>query len=360
MLKASADQMPLFDHHEFDGHEEVAFCHDAASGLKAIIAIHNTNLGAALGGCRMWPYANEDEALTDVLRLSKGMTYKSALAGLAFGGGKAVILGNPKRDKSEALFRAMGRFVGSLGGRYITAEDVGIKVADVETMGEETDFVAGVPQKGSGDPGPATAYGVFTGLKAAVRHKLGRDDLSGVTVAIQGLGSVGYRLAEHLAGEGAVLVVSDIDAKAVERAVGELGAQAVAPAAIYESQAEVFAPCALGGVINDETLPRLKAKIVAGSANNQLAEPRHGKALMETGILYAPDYAINAGGIINISHEGPDYDQAKAFAHVARIGETLEEIFRLAEVNRVTTDAAADEIAERRFHGAARHPTVAA
>ena len=352
--------MPLFDHQEFDGHEEVAFCHDATSGLKAIIAIHNTNLGPSLGGCRMWPYDSEDEALTDVLRLSKGMTYKSALAGLSFGGGKTVILGDPRQDKSDALFRALGRFIESLGGRYITAEDVGIKVADVETMGRETDFVAGVPQKGSGDPGPATAFGVFTGLKAAVRYKLGRDDLSGVGVAIQGLGSVGTRLARHLAAEGAALTVSDIDAKAVERAVDELGALAVAPDAIYDSTAEVFAPCALGGVINDETLARLKARIVAGSANNQLAEPRHGEALMRAGVLYAPDYAINAGGIINISHEGPDYDQAKAFAHVARIGETLEEIFRLAEARRVTTATAADEIAERRFRGAAQHPTVAA
>ena len=345
----SGTKMPLFDHHEFDDHEEVVFCRDAESGLKAIIAVHNTNLGPALGGCRMWPYENEEEALTDVLRLSRGMTYKSALAGLPLGGGKSVIIGDSRQDKTEALFLAMGRFVETLGGRYIVAEDVGIKVADVQTMARVTDHVAGTPEKGSGDPSPATGFGVYVGIKAAVRHKLGLQDLRDVRIAVQGLGAVGRHLAGYLAADGAKLVVADIDQAAVDKAVIDFGAVAVSPDAIYEQEVEVFAPCALGAVVNDETLPQLRASVIAGSANNQLAEPCHGKALREAGILYAPDYVINAGGVINISYEGPDYEQSRAFAHVARIGETLDEIFHLAENRIVPTAEAADEIAEARF-----------
>jgi leucine dehydrogenase len=308
----------------------------------------------------MWPYASEEEALTDALRLSRGMTYKSALAGLPLGGGKSVIIGDPRKDKSEALFLAMGRFVNSLGGRYIVAEDVGIKVADVQTMARETDHVAGIPEKGSGDPSPATGFGVYVGLKAAVRHKMGLEELRGVRVAIQGLGAVGQNLARYLAADGAKLVVADIDQEAVARAVADFDAKAVEPESIYDQDVDVFAPCALGAIINDETLPCLKCSIVAGSANNQLAEPRHGVAAREAGILYAPDYVINAGGVINISHEGPDYDQAKAFAHVARIGETLDEIFRLAETRGVPTAEAADELAEARFRRRSDDSTVAA
>jgi leucine dehydrogenase len=319
------------------------------SGLKAIIAIHNTNRGPALGGCRMWPYASEAEALTDVLRLSRGMTYKSALAGLSYGGGKSVIIGDPRRDKSEALFRAMGRFVDSLGGRYTVAEDVGISVPDVAIMGRETAHVAGLPEHGAGDPSPATAYGVYMGIRAAARHRLGLDSLKGLRVAVQGVGHVGYYLCRHLAAEGAELIVADIVQDSLERVRREFDARVTAPEAIAAAAVDVYAPCALGAVINDASLPLLKAKIVAGSANNQLAEARHGEALRQRGILYAPDYVINAGGVIVISHEGAGFDEAKAFAHVAQIHDTLLEIFRRADAAKVATSEAADRLAEERF-----------
>jgi len=341
--------MPVFDHREFDGHEQVVFGHDSASGLKAIIAIHDTTRGPALGGCRMWPYANEDDALTDALRLARGMTYKSALADLPFGGGKSVILGDPRTLKSEALFLAMGRFVDSLGGRYVVAEDVGISVEDVEIMARVTRHVAGTRASGGGDPSPATAYGVFMGIRAAVAHKLGRDSLEGVHVAIQGLGHVGTYLCRRLADAGARLTVSDINADAVARARAEFSAAAVDPGDIIDVQSDVFAPCALGAVIDDQTIPRLRARIVAGSANNQLAEPRHGAALASRGVLYAPDYVINAGGVINISHEGPGYDEGQAFAHVARIYNTLAEIFDASERQHVPTSEAADRLARARL-----------
>jgi leucine dehydrogenase len=341
--------MEIFAHPEFDGHEQVVFGHDAASGLNAIIAIHNTRLGPALGGCRMWPYASEDEALTDVLRLARGMTYKSALAGLAYGGGKAVILGDPRKDKSQALFLAMGRLVDSLGGRYTTAEDVGTSVDDVEVMARATRHVAGTRTAGAGDPSPSTAYGVFVGIRAAVAHKLGRNSLDGVAVAVQGVGHVGYHLCRLLYQAGAWLTVTDIDGVAVERAADEFGAEPVAPAAIYGIPGEVFAPCALGAVINDETIERLQAPIVAGSANNQLAEPRHGVELMRRGVLYAPDYVINAGGVINISHEGPAYHRQAAVDHVARIHDILGEIFSRAKAAGIPTSEAADRMAEERF-----------
>ncbi|GAB4370080.1 MAG: Glu/Leu/Phe/Val dehydrogenase dimerization domain-containing protein [Kiloniellaceae bacterium] len=346
--------MSVFEHREFDGHEQVVFCHDPASGLKAIIAIHNTNLGPALGGCRMWPYADEDAAVTDALRLSRGMTYKSALAGLRYGGGKSVIIGDPRRDKSDALFRAMGRFVDSLGGRYTVAEDVGISVPDVEIMARETRHVAGVAAGGVGDPSPATAYGVYKGIQAAAKYRLGVDTLNGLRVAVQGVGHVGYYLCRHLAAEGAELVVADIAQDSLDRVVREFDACVVAPDAIAAAAVDVYAPCALGAVINDDSLKQLKAKIVAGSANNQLAEARHGEALRQRGILYAPDYVINAGGVIVISHEGKDYDEAKAFAHVAQIHDTLLEIFRRADAQKVATSTAADRLAEERF----RKPSV--
>ncbi len=341
--------MPIFAHPEFDGHERVVFGHDAETGLNAIIAIHNTNLGPALGGCRMWPYASEAEALTDALRLSRGMTYKSALAGLPLGGGKAVILGDPRKDKSEALFLAMGRFVDSLGGAYVTAEDVGVSVDDVDTMARATRHVAGTRAAGAGDPSPSTAYGVLVGIRAAVTHKLGRNSLDGVRVAVQGAGHVGYHLCRLLHEDGAKLTVTDIDGAAVECVADEFGAEPAAPEAITGVEGEVFAPCALGAVINDQTIERLKAPIVAGSANNQLAEPRHGIELMRRGVLYAPDYVINAGGVINISHEGPDYDKQVAVEHVARIHDTLREIFGRAATTGVPTSEAADRLAEERF-----------
>ena len=341
--------MTIFAHPEFDDHEQVVFGHDAESGLHAIIAIHNTNRGPALGGCRMWPYASEAEALTDVLRLSRGMTYKSALAGLPLGGGKAVILGDPRKDKSEALFLAMGRLVDSLGGRYVTAEDVGISVDDVDTIARATRHVAGTRAGGAGDPSPSTAYGVLVGIRAAVAHRLGCNSLDGVRVAVQGVGHVGYHLCRYLDEAGAKLTVTDIDGKAVARAADEFGAEPVAPEVIYGVEGEVFAPCALGAVINDETLDQLQAPIVAGSANNQLAEPRHGVELMRRGVLYAPDYVINAGGVINISHEGPGYDKRAAVNHVARIHDTLREIFGRAEAAGTPTSEAADRLAEERF-----------
>ncbi len=352
--------MSVFSSPDFDNHEQVVFCHDEASGLKAIIAIHNTNRGPSLGGCRMWPYASEEEAVTDVLRLSRGMTYKSALAKLPYGGGKSVIIGDPRLDKSPALFRAMGRAVQRLAGRYIVAEDVGISVPDVELMQQETRHVAGTTAGGAGDPSPATAYGVYMGLRAAVQHRLGQNELDGLTVAVQGLGHVGYYLCKHLAEDGARLVVTDINEAAVQTAVSEFGAERVAPEEIYAADCDVFAPCALGAVINDDTLAFLKAKVVAGSANNQLHEPRHGEILKQRGVLYAPDYVINAGGVIDISHEGRDYDKDKAFAHVAEIHDTLLEIFRRAEAENIPTGEAADRIAEERFRQPEPHNSAAA
>ena len=352
--------MSVFENREFDGHEQIVFCHDPASGLKAIIAIHNTNRGPALGGCRMWPYASDEDALTDALRLSRGMTYKSALAGLDYGGGKAVIIGDPRQDKSEALFRAMGRFVDTLGGRYSIAEDVGISVPDVEVMAQETRHVAGVTAGGVGDPSPGTAYGVYRGIKAAAKHRLGVDSLKGLRVAVQGVGHVGYYLCRHLFAEGAQLVVADIAQDSLERVVQEFDAHVVAPEDIAAAAVDIYAPCALGAVINDASLPDLKAKIVAGSANNQLAEARHGEALRKRGILYAPDYVINAGGVIVISHEGADYDEARAFAHVAQIHDTLSEIFRRADADKIATSAAADRLAEERFRGVNVNATEAA
>ncbi len=346
--------MSVFTHPEFDSHEELVFCRDAASGLSAIIAIHNTSRGPSLGGCRIWPYASEEEALSDVLRLSRGMTYKSALAGLPYGGGKSVIIGDPRRDKSPALFEALGGFVESLGGRYVVAEDVGISVPDVETMAKRTSHVAGVTAGGSGDPSPATAYGVFCGLKASVEQRLGRKDLEGVKVAVQGLGHVGFDLCELLHEAGAKLFVSDLDWERLSRAEEAFAAALLKPDEVTGAEVDVYAPCALGATLNDESIAALKAKVVAGSANNQLERPEHGLALMRRGILYAPDYVINAGGVINISYEkraGQDkpYDKQAAFAHIAGIGETLKEIYTLAEQQGIATSAAADRLAEQRF-----------
>jgi len=346
--------VPVFTHKEFDGHEEVAFCHHRENGLTAIIAIHNSARGPALGGCRMWPYESEADALTDVLRLSRGMTYKAAMAGLRLGGGKSVIIADPRRDKTPALFRAMGRAVDGFGGRYIVAEDVGIAVEDVQIMRRETRHVAGAGNGGAGDPSPATAYGVFVGLRAAVAQRLGRTSVKGLRVAVQGLGHVGRELAGLLRQQGAELVVADIHARAVEEAVGELGARAVAPEEIYDAEVDVFAPCALGAILNDDTIPRLKAKVVTGSANNQLAEGRHGAVLKARGILYAPDYVINAGGLIYVSGDaapsnGAGFDRDAALARVAAIQDTLLEIFARAEAEDMATSAAADRIAEERF-----------
>jgi leucine dehydrogenase len=298
----------------------------------------------------MWAYGSEDAAITDALRLARGMTYKSALAGLPFGGGKSVIIGDPKRDKSPAALRAMGRAVESLGGRYSIAEDVGIRVPDIAEMAKETTHVAGLSAgSGDGDPSPATAYGVYMGIRAAVAHKLRQDTLSGVRVAIQGAGAVGAKLCGHLVAEGADVLIADVDPRRAQDVAARFDAQAVSAERILGADVDVFAPCALGGVIDDAALDRLKAGIVAGAANNQLLEDRHGAALQERGILYAPDYVINAGGVIHISHEGPGYDASKAYAHVARIHDTLLTIFDRARRQGLPTATAADRLAEEHF-----------
>ncbi len=343
--------MSVFDARDFRGHEQIVFAHDPVSGLKAIVAIHNTRRGPALGGCRFWNYASEDAAIADALRLSRGMTYKSALAELPLGGGKCVVLGGAAEVKTPDLLWALGRAIDRLGGRYVTAEDVGVKPEDLRIVREETPHVAGLPET-SGDPSPVTALGCFVGLKAAIRHRLGAETAAGLTVAVQGLGAVGRSLADKLAADGARLVVADIRPAAVEAAAAELGATAASVDDIYDAEADVFAPCALGAVLNDDTIPRLKASVVAGSANNQLARAEHGALLRARGVLYAPDYAINAGGIINIAHEDRatgTYDREGALAAVARIGDTLAEIFRRADAEDRPTSEVADALAEERF-----------
>ncbi len=347
----------VFDAPDFDDHEQVVFGRDADAGLKAIIAVHDTTLGPALGGCRMWPYASEGEALADALRLSRAMTFKHALAGTGQGGGKAVVIGDPKVGKSPALLRALGRFIDTLGGRYVTAEDVGTSVADMDELRRTTRHVAGFAKGGSGDPSPATAYGVFCGIKAAVRHKLGRDDLGGLRVAVQGLGHVGYALCGHLHEAGARLFVADIDDDASQRAVDAYSAVAAAPDEIHALDVDVFAPCALGGALNDFTIPHIKAPIVAGGANNQLARESHGQELAARGILYAPDYVINAGGVINISLAN-DYDRDRAMRKAEKISDTLTQIFDRADADGLPTNAVADRLARERIAAARRHKAV--
>lgn len=342
--------MAVFAAPGFDDHEEVVFAADPQTGLKAIIAIHDTRRGPALGGCRYWPYADEASALTDVLRLSRGMTYKAAMADLPYGGGKSVVLADPGRPKTPDLLRALGRAVERLGGRYIVAEDVGTSPADMSVVRTVTRHVAGL-EEGGGDPSPATAFGVWRGIHAAVNHRLRRNTLEGLTVAVQGLGHVGLHLCRHLHRDGARLFVTDLRAETVERAADEFAALPVAADAIYDVDADVFAPCALGAVIHDGTVERLKAAVVAGSANNQLAEERHGVRLAERGILYAPDYIVNAGGLINIHHERlpGGYDRKAAFAHAGRIEETLADVFARAGRDNVPPHVAADRIARERL-----------
>lgn len=347
--------MAVFSTSDFADHEQVVFCSDDKSGLKAIIAVHNSNLGPALGGCRMWPYANEGEAVRDVLRLSRGMTYKSAMANLKLGGGKSVVIGNPRTQKTPALLEALARAIENLNGRYIAAEDSGTSVADIKYMAQFTRHVAGIVDKPtdsgtrSGDPSPATAYGTFVGIKAAVREKLGRAELDGLRVAIQGIGNVGYDLARQLHEAGARLIVADIHQEALARAADELGATIVDADAIFAADVDVFAPCALGAILDDRTIPQLKARIVAGAANNQLAEARHGVELMRRGILYAPDYVINAGGIIDVYHERIGFQRDALVRHIDGIHENLLEIFARARQEERPTGEVADAIAEERF-----------
>lgn len=348
--------MSLFEHQEFDHHEQVLFCHDKASGLKAIIAIHNTNLGPALGGCRMWNYADSGEALTDVLRLSKGMTYKNAMANLKLGGGKSVIIGDPRKDKTEAMMHAMGQYVDTAGGRYITAEDSGISLADLNIMAQHSAHIHGIKSRYSfhggeadGNPAPATAYGVFTGLKTAVEYQL-KTDLKGIRVAIQGLGHVGYRLAKQLHDCGASLYVADIYPEMLQRAEQEFGATVVSPEEIHALDVDVFAPCALGAIVNDRSIDQIKAKVIAGAANNQLANEKHGALLRDKGILYAPDYVINAGGVIDIYHQSlPDSNGEKLKRHIEQIRDTLLEVFARADKEDRATNLVSNTIAEERF-----------
>ena len=348
--------MELFDAVADGGHEQVVFCHNAETGLRGIVAIHDTTLGPALGGVRMWPYASEAEALTDALRLARGMTYKNALAGLHLGGGKAVIIGDSKRDKSEALMRSFGRFLDSLGGRYITAEDVGMTETDMEYILRETQWVVGnsTVRGGSGDPSPFTAQGTVAGIRAALRERFGRGEVAEFSYAVQGAGHVGQELIRLLREHDVRVYVSDVDPELVQRAVDDFGCEPVEPEAIYATDAEVFCPCALGGIINDETLPRLRCQIVAGAANNQLADEAAGNALHERGIVYAPDYAINAGGVMNVSLELEGYSAERAHAMVERIEDTLASIFERARREGIPTWQAADAEAERRIEGVAR------
>ncbi|MDA3131153.1 Leu/Phe/Val dehydrogenase [Aliibacillus thermotolerans] len=343
--------MEVFQRLEQEDYEQVIYCQDRASGLKAIIVIHDTTLGPALGGARMWNYASEEEALEDALRLAKGMTYKNAAAGLNLGGGKTVIIGDARRDKNEEMFRAYGRYIQGLNGRYITAEDVGTTVEDMDIIYQETDYVTGVsPAFGSsGNPSPMTAYGIYVGMKAAAKEAFGSDDLSGKTIAVQGVGNVAYHLCSHLHEEGAKLVVTDIHQDAVERAVQDFQAEAVDPNDIYDVNADIFSPCALGAILNDETIPRLKAKVVAGSANNQLKENRHGDMLHERGIVYAPDYVINAGGVINVADELHGYNKERAKKKVSGLYDRMTQIFEVAKRDGIPTHQAADRLAEERM-----------
>ncbi|WP_323721625.1 Glu/Leu/Phe/Val dehydrogenase [Acetomicrobium sp.] len=343
--------MEIFNYMQKYNYEQLVLCHDEASGLRAIIAIHDTTLGPALGGCRMWTYSSEDEAIEDALRLARGMTYKNAAAGLNLGGAKAVVIGDPRKDKSEALFRALGRYVETLGGRYITAEDVGTTIEDMEYIRMETKYVAGLGE-GSGDPSPITALGVFHGIRAACKEVFGTDDVAGRKVAIQGIGNVGYNLAKYLKKAGAELIVTDIFEDNVNKAVKELGAKAVKPDEIIGVECDIFSPCALGAIINDETIDKLKCKAVAGSANNQLKEDRHGDMLEQKGILYVPDYIINAGGVINVAAElePGGYVREKAVKKVEALYNAVLEVIEIAKKENIPTYKAADRLAENRIN----------
>lgn len=334
------------------GHEQVALYSDPASGLRAIVAIHSTELGPALGGCRMFPYASEADALHDVLRLSEGMTYKAALAGLNLGGGKAVLWGHPKKDKSERLWRAFGRFVAGLNGRYITAEDVGTTLDDMEAIRHETVHVVGTSRAlgGSGDPSPITALGVYAGMRAAVEVVFDGGTLAGKHVAVQGCGNVGYHLVGHLVRAGARVSVADVDAEATARTVRDFGATEVLPQNIATLDCDVFAPCAMGAVLNPTSIPALRCRVVAGAANNQLRDERaDGAALSSRGIVYAPDYAINAGGLINVANEQAGYDQERAIAQTQRIYGRMHDIFARAQADDVPTALAAGRLAKERI-----------
>jgi len=344
---------PIFDYIARYGFKKVVLCHNAEVGLKAVIAIHSTDLGPATGGLRMWTYDTEEAAIMDALRLARGMTYKYAAAGVNLGGGKAVIIGDPRTQKTEGLLRAMGRFIGSLGGEYQTGEDVGTTLDDMETLYGETDHVVTLPEYcgGAGDIGPATAFGVLQAMKACAREVWGGESLRGRVVAMQGLGAVGWPALEGLVEEGATVVVSEIDERKLERARRQFDVKTVPPEAIYEQPCDIFAPYALGAVVNDETIPRLRCKIVCGSANNQLAEERHGDLLHQKGILYAPDYIANSGGTIYDTDrlKKGGFNRERAWKNVARIHERMAEVIAISKRDGLPTWKAADRLAEQRL-----------
>ncbi|MBV6485193.1 MAG: Leucine dehydrogenase [Flavobacteriales bacterium] len=335
-------------------HEQVVFCQDKATGLKAIIAVHNTVCGPALGGTRMWNYTSEADAVTDVLRLSRGMTYKNALAGLNLGGGKAVIIGDSKTQKNEALFRRFGKFVDSLSGKYITAEDVGISPQDMTWVNMETNHVAGLPGK-SGDPSPVTAFGVYMGIKACAKQQFGSDSLAGKKVAVQGVGHVGEYLVKHLTAEGAKVYITDINEELLKRVATTYKAEVVGLNDIYDLDMDIYAPCALGATINDDTLSRLKCSIIAGAANNQLKqEEKHGKIVMEKGLIYAPDFMINAGGVINCYAEVANLSAEWAMAKAEDIYNTATNILKRSKDQNIPTYAIANQMAEERIEALGR------
>lgn len=347
---------PLTQMGQFD-HEQVVFCNDNTTGLKAIIAIHNTTLGPALGGTRMWPYASEAEALTDVLRLSRGMTYKAAVAGLNLGGGKAVIIGDSRKDKSEALMRRFGKFVDSLGGKYITAEDVGIGTRDMEFVNMETRHVTGIPPAlgGSGDPSPVTAFGVYMGMKASAAERWGSDSLGGKKVVVQGVGNVGSHLVDHLVKENAKVYICDIYEDRVAMVKKKhSGVEVITNDQVFSIDMDIYAPCALGATVNDESLAKLKCSIICGAANNQLAdEVKHGQLVLEKGILYAPDYVVNAGGLINVYSEVARFGTDYAMKQAENIYATTANIIALAKKENIPTYLAANKLAEKRLAGIA-------
>jgi leucine dehydrogenase len=345
---ASNASMQLFDTIATMGHEQLVVCHDKASGYRGIIAIHDTTLGPALGGTRFWSYASDAEAIVDALRLARGMTYKNAVAGLNLGGGKSVIIGDNRTPNREMIFRAHGRFVDSLGGRYVTAEDVGTSTGDMDFVHMETDYVAGLAGA-SGDPSPVTAHGVFRAIQASACYRWGSDSLEGKTIAVQGCGNVGYHLARDLHRAGAKLIVADIDAERVKRVANETGARAVSVDDIVGQQADIYAPCALGGGINDQSIPQLRVEIVAGAANNQLLEDRHGDELEAKGILYAPDYVANAGGVINVYSELAGWSRERSLRKADEIYHTVLNVFEIAKQDGIPTYQAADRLAERRI-----------
>jgi len=343
---------PVFGQLSFDNHEQIVFCNDKDTGLKAIIGIHNSVLGPALGGTRMWQYANEWEALNDVLRLSRGMTYKSAITGLNLGGGKAVIIGDAKTQKTPELMRRFGEFVHGLSGKYITAEDVGMETSDMDLVREVTPYVTGISESlgGSGNPSPITAYGVFMGMKAASKFKFGTDDLENKKVLVQGIGHVGESLVEHLTNDGAEVIIADINEARLEEVSSKYGAKIYRGNDLYSEPVDIYAPCALGATINDDTINKIQAKVIAGAANNQLAnETIHGKMLQERGIVYAPDFLINAGGIINCYAELENYTKAEIMRKTENIYNTTLEILNNAESNSMTTLEAALTIAKNRI-----------